>query len=429
MVSAVEAGPKAKAKAADKAQAGVDAAVKAIEKLGGTVERLDADPEKPVVAVVLTAIRLTPEQLGVLSEFPDLHTLILRESPLDNAGLEQLEGLPNLRALDLEHTKVNDAGLASLKKMPMIKEVFLTGSGVTLLGVETIQKQMPQTQIHWLPPLPRQTTAAGWFKLGEDLNAKHERVQAIRAYTEAMKMDPKLSAAHLARGWALLKEDEHLLARADFETFVKLQPQSAIGLGGLALAYYLTGDLEQARATAEKSLKVDKNCADGLYVRGMVSYDSQDFDAALPDFERAVVLEPADAANHERLGWTYLELRMHEKSLTEFNAALKLDPQFEHAYYGRGLYWMAMRKPAQAIPDLTQAFQIDPSFPDYAVDLALAHATMGDWALAVATQKKVLAIAAAESQADQQQRLKLYMAKRLPPAEVESAAKPGTAKK
>lgn len=422
---------KSRAKTEVKPQGGSVAASQAIEKLGGRVERLNGDAEQPVIAVIMPNVKLTAAQLKLLSEFPELHTLILRDSPFDNAALAQLGVLPKLQAIDLEYTLVNDTGLAPLRAFPQIKEIFLTGSAVTAAGAAALQKQLPETQVYWLPPLPKLTTAAAYFKLGEELNAKNERVQAIRAYNAAMQLDPKLSAAFLARGWTLLKEDEHALAKADFEMFVKLQPKSAVGLGGLALAQYLMGDIKGALSTAEKSLALDQDCADGLYVRGMIKYDKNDFQGALPDFQKAVELEPGDAANHERLGWTYFELHQLENSLEEFNAALKIDPNFEHAYYGRGLYWMALQKPAKAIDDLSKAAQLDPTFPDYTVDLALAHATKGDWTAAVATQKKVLGIASEEDQPAQQKRLKLYLAKQLPAASktVESAAKPGASKK
>ena len=432
-IAVCEAAPraKAKAKAEEREKAGAEATIKSIEQLGGRVERLNADPAQPVVAVILSGVRVLPAQIKLLTDFPELHTLILRDGPFDNAGLGHLAVLGNLQALDLENTAVNDAGLPALRKLPKIKEVYLTGSGVTQAAVVALRKQMPETQIYWLPPLPKLTTATDYFKLGEQLNTQHERVQAIRAYTAAMQLDPKMSAAYLSRGWTLLKEDEHALAKADFENFAKLQPQSAVGLGGLALAQYLMGELDKATLTAQKALKLDKNCADALYVRGMVKYDSQDFEDALPDFERAVKLEPADAANHERLGWTYFEMKDLEKAIVEFNAALKLDPNFEHAYYGRGLYWMSVRQPLKAIDDLAKAYQIDPTFPDYAVDLALAYATKGDWKSAVATQEKVLTIASAEDQPAQQKRLKLYRSRQLPAGqgEVESAAKPGAVKK
>ena len=433
MISVVEAGPKAKskAKAEEREQASIEAIVRAVQKINGTVEHIDGDPEKPIGAVILTGANPSSALIEMLADLPDLHTLILRDGAFADEGLAQLSILPNLQALDLENTAVTDAGLGALQNFPKIKEVYLTGTAVTAKGVEATRKLVPTVQLFWLPPLPRLTSAAAYFKLGEELNAKNERVQAIRAYTAAMQLDAKLSAAYLARGWTLMKEDEHNLAKADFETFVKLQPKSAVGLGGLALSEYLTGDMEKSLASAEKSLKIDKNCADALYVRGMIRYDSDEYQQALPDFEKAVKLEPQDAANHERLGWTYYELKMYEEALTSFDVALRLDPQFEHAYYGRGLYWMAQRQPAKAIDDFAKAAQLDPSFPDYSVDLALAQASKGDWTAAVATQTKVLSLAAEEDQPEQLRRLKLYKSKQLPAksAEVESAAKPGLEKK
>lgn len=432
MVTVAEAAPKAKAKAKSEAKekANEQAAIKLVEELGGTVEHVDGEADKPVGAVVLSKVRLTPAHIRQLAQFKELDTLILRDGPFDNAGLAQLSVLESLQALDLENTPVNDAGLPALQNLPHLKEVYLTGSAVTLKGVEAIRKLIPTTQVYWLPPLPKLDTADQYFKLGEELNAQNERVQAIRAYTAAMQLDPKLSAAYLSRGWTLMKEDEHALARADFEAFVKQQPKSAVGIGGLALCDYLQGNLEKAMANAEKALKIDKNCADALYVRGMIRFDDQEYQQALPDFEKAVELEPQDAANHERLGWTYLELKKYEEALTSFEVALRLDPQFEHAFYGRGVYWMAKKQTQKAIDDFTKAFQLDESFPDYAVDLAFALATKGEWAAAVATQKKVLAIAAEEDQPEQQERLKLYQAKQLPiEKEVESASKPGAEKK
>lgn len=432
MVTVAEAGPKAKkVKADEKEQASIDAAIKAVQMLGGTVEHIDLDPDKPIGAVILSGKALTAPQVRKLAAFPEMHTLILRDGPIDNSILPELADLENLQALDLENTLVSDAGLPALQQIPKIREIYLTGSAVTANGVEALRKLMPTTQVYWLPPLPRLNSAEAYFKLGEELNNQNERVQAIRAYTAAMQLDPKLSGAYLARGWTLMKEDEHALAKADFETFVKLQPKSAVGLGGLALADYLTGDLEKALANAEKSLKLDKDCADALYVRGMVRFDSEEYQQALPDFEKAVGLEPKDAANHERLGWTYFELKMYEAAFTSFDVAVRLDPQFEHAYYGRGLYWMSQRQPDKAIADFARAYQIDPTFPDYAVDMALAYATKGDWASAVETQRKVLGIAAEDDLPEQQRRLNLYMTKKLPrvSTEVESASKPGLEKK
>jgi tetratricopeptide (TPR) repeat protein len=425
--SVATAGPKAKAA---RAKANEDGVADAVKKLGGTVEHAGQDPKQPIEAVILSNTKVTAASLKILADIPGLKTLILSNTRFDDAGLAQLGGFEFLEALDLENTAVSDAGLPTLKTLPALKEVYLTGSAVTEKAVIALRKQLPNTQIVWLPPLPKLATADAYFKLGEDLVHKGQREQAIRAYTAALQIDAKFVAALHARGWAYLKEDDAESARPDFEQFVKIEPKNSLAQAGLGLALFLTGEAEKANVVAEKAIKLDANCADAYYVRGMVNYDKQAYETALPDFERAAELEPNDAANHERLGWTYYELKFYENALKSLNEAIRLDAEFEHAYYGRGLYWMALKKPAKAIEDFAKAFQLDPTFPDYAVDLALAQATNGNFPAAIATQTKVLDIAAEEDRPAQQARLKAYTAKRLPAkSAVESAAKPGAGKR
>lgn len=433
--SSLEAMQKAKAKSKAKRDESPAAAAKAIEQLGGIVEHLEADPKQPVVAIRLAKLLVTPAHLSLIADFSELRILILREGSLDNTGLASLTGLSKLEVLDIEYTPVTDPGLNVLKSWPNLKEVYLTGSAVTEKGVMAIRKQLPNVTVFWLPPLPKLASAAAYLKFAKDIDAKGETVQATRALTQALSMDPKLAEAYEVRGWMLIKEDEPGLAKADFEQLVKLKPQSGPAWSGLAMATYLTGDSETSLAHATKALKLDNSSAEAYYVRGMVRYDNSEFRSALPDFEQAVELSPDDAANHERLGWTYLELKEFQNALPCFEQALKLDPEFEHAYYGRGLYYMTMKKPNLAVPDFAKAAALDPEFPDYFVDLALAQAQAGDFAAAVKTQQKVLLVASEQDQPEQQRRLQSYQARRLPvvpaagKATIQSASKPGSSSK
>ena len=73
-------------------------AVKAIQKLGGSIYRDMKAKDKPIVAVVMRGPKVT------------------------DAGLKHLAGLKQLRKLDLTGTKVTDKGKADLKKaLPNLK--------------------------------------------------------------------------------------------------------------------------------------------------------------------------------------------------------------------------------------------------------------------------------------------------------------------
>ena len=99
------------------------AAVKAIKELGGTVERDDKLPGKPVSAV----------------DF-------LKNTPTD-AVLKELKELKSLQKLDLTATKVTDAGLKELKELNSLQWLYLYNTKVTAAGAEKLQKALPKLRI------------------------------------------------------------------------------------------------------------------------------------------------------------------------------------------------------------------------------------------------------------------------------------------
>ena len=94
-----------------------EAAVKSVEKLGGTVERDDKASGKPVTAVNLTGWKVTNKDLKQVAAFKRLQSLNLNRSRVTDAGLKELARLKQLRKLDLRSTTVTDAGLKELKDL------------------------------------------------------------------------------------------------------------------------------------------------------------------------------------------------------------------------------------------------------------------------------------------------------------------------
>jgi len=68
-------------------------AVKAIEALGGRVERDETLPGRPVVSVDLDGTKVTDSDLKVLRELKDLQTLDLSRTQITDAGLKELKEL------------------------------------------------------------------------------------------------------------------------------------------------------------------------------------------------------------------------------------------------------------------------------------------------------------------------------------------------
>jgi internalin A len=107
-----------------RARADEEAAIKAIEKLGGKVYRDEKQPGKPVTRVALNG-----------TEFTD-------------AGIKDLKELKELRELRLIGTQVTDAGLKELKELKELRELRLNFTKVTVAGVADLQKALPACNIN-----------------------------------------------------------------------------------------------------------------------------------------------------------------------------------------------------------------------------------------------------------------------------------------
>ena len=91
-----------------------EAAIKAIEKLGGKVGY--DDKKKEVVRVDLNRSQVTDADLGHLKGFTELQVLDLYDTMIGDAGLEHLKGLTKLRFLMLKQTNATQAGVKKLEK-------------------------------------------------------------------------------------------------------------------------------------------------------------------------------------------------------------------------------------------------------------------------------------------------------------------------
>ena len=85
-----------------------------------------------------------------------------------------------------------------------------------------------------------------YFKMGELLNQVGDKVQAISAYQEALRLSPKEVQVLIARGNLHQASDGYFQAEEDFALAVKLAPDNAAAWSGLGIAWMY---LEHANST------------------------------------------------------------------------------------------------------------------------------------------------------------------------------------
>src|SRR5262249_39823966 len=102
-----------------------DRAVKAIEKLGGSITRDETATDKPIVSVDLGSTKVTDAGLKHLAGLMQVQMLILNRTGVTDAGLKHLAGLMQVQILDIGATKVTDAGLKHLSGLKQLQRLAL----------------------------------------------------------------------------------------------------------------------------------------------------------------------------------------------------------------------------------------------------------------------------------------------------------------
>lgn len=174
-----------------------------------------------VKLVVLSRKEIAAEELPSLDRFPNLQTLILRNTPATDDHLKQLARLKSLTSLELSGTKITDAGLAELAVLTNLAGLDIGSTGVTddglkeLVALESLHRlylngtQVTDagmkhlagfTQLQMLDLSGTRVTDAGlkeianFTKLKElytaGANVTDEGVDALRARRTDMKIHP-----------------------------------------------------------------------------------------------------------------------------------------------------------------------------------------------------------------------------------------------
>ena len=107
---------------------------------------------------------------------------------------------------------------------------------------------------------------------------------------EAVKVNPKNSAAFAKLGEVYDVNDQDAKAVANYETALKLNSELTAIYVPLGLACIETGEIAKADAYATKAEVAGPETAEMRYLRGLIQYRQNKNDMALISFDRAIVL-------------------------------------------------------------------------------------------------------------------------------------------
>lgn len=198
-----------------------------------------------------------------------------------------------------------------------------------------------------------------WSNLGLAYDDLQDYEKSMKAYDQAIKVDPQYFDAHF----------------------------------NLAVAFNKLKRYDDAAKMFGRCMELKPDYADSWYGRGQAWVSKGDFQKAILDFEKAAQMgskEPADKVQSS-LGIAYAGAGQHERAIAVFDLALKAQPDPDH-HFRKGNSLAALGKMPEAIACYDAALAILPSFADAANNKGNAFASMGRFSEAIAAFDQAIQI-------------------------------------
>jgi tetratricopeptide (TPR) repeat protein len=204
----------------------------------------------------------------------------------------------------------------------------------------------------------RASPTAALLRRGDAYNRSGKYEQAITAFTEALRLDPRLALAHALRGDAyggLGKYDEGI---ADCSEAIRYDPKLPRAYAYRGWLRINKGDTAGALADCDEAVRLGPKEAEVYRVRGVVSAAKGDEDRAFVDFAQAIKLDPNFALAYLDRAQVWAGQEKYDLAILDLNEATRLDPTSAEAFWERGEAFRLKGDYRQSIPDYSEAIRL-----------------------------------------------------------------------
>ena len=163
------------------------------------------------------------------------------------------------------------------------------------------------------------------FQSAKNWSDKGEYDQAIKDYSQAIKLTPGDAAAWFNRGNSYADKGEYDQAIKDYSQTIKLAPDDADAWINRSDAYLRKGEYDQVIKDCREAIKLAPDDAYAWYNRGAAYFNKGDYDQAIKDYSEVIKLEPDDADAWRNRGNAYLKLGNEAKAKIDFLKAEELE--------------------------------------------------------------------------------------------------------
>lgn len=206
---------------------------------------------------------------------------------------------------------------------------------------------------------------------GNEHYRRGEMAEAIRAYNQALEIDPENPVAWNNKGLILAVAGNYKEALKCHMRAIELDPKHVDAISNVGMAYTKMGDFDKALEWYEKALGIDPRHETTWNNKGNLLSKMGLYEESLACYDCALEINPNYMAAMNNKAVELIHLKRYEEALALLNEVLKARPLFAEGWYVKGKAYIGMGEFDKAIVCLERAHRLNPEFRQAASALDL----------------------------------------------------------
>jgi tetratricopeptide (TPR) repeat protein len=202
--------------------------------------------------------------------------------------------------------------------------------------------------------------------------------EAIAAYKEAIRLQPRYAAAHYNLAIALCKKGLLDDAIAASKEAIRLQPEDTEAHNNLGTALHQKGLIDEAIAAYKEAIRLKPDFATAYFNLGISVRQKGRLDEAIAAYKEVIRLQAGYAEGHFFLGFALRQKGQLDEAIAAYKEAIRLRPDFVNPY--RYLADLLANGADPKLRDAAEAVRLARKAVELARLDALSWQTLG-WAL------------------------------------------------
>ena len=239
---------------------------------------------------------------------------------------------------------------------------------------------------------PKQPDYIFYNDLGIALQAQGKTTDAIHAFHQALKLNPKSAQTHYNLGIAYHTQGVFKHAIDAYKNALEIDANFLNASSNLGVALRDYGLIDQAIHTFITTLSKHPDFADGYYNLGIALEAKGSMEHAQEAYKRALALNPTHVEALNNLGNILYTQDKYDEAIAHFTQAIALNPRYVGAYNNLGIALKTQGKSDEAIDAYQKAIELNPQYPDAYNNLGNALYDQGKCQEALRAFEKALSL-------------------------------------